>query len=149
MGAERIGTDMNPRVFLDEVVRPNMADALDAPDSQRQSSTRFSRSTPWSASSMRTWWRSSAWRLASWDDDTVFRGKLVKKEPAYEVLRDAAFALKHGRLKSQERQVRRASDTRMRTCASTTSVSTTSSGAAQSRPLRAPCAMRSRRHMPC
>ncbi len=26
---------MNPRVFLDEVVRPNMADALDAPDSLR------------------------------------------------------------------------------------------------------------------
>ncbi len=102
---------MNPLIFLNEVALPNVADALDAPDSLRATVNAVL-----TLDALVGVLHAHMVEIgvpgvsAAWDDDTVFRGKLVKKEPAYEVLRDAAFALKHGGLKSKERQVQRASD---------------------------------------
>lgn len=102
---------MNPRVILSEVIHPNVVDALDAPNSMRATiNAVLSLDALVGILHAHMVEIGAPGVSAGWDGDAKLRDKLVGKEPAYAVLRDAAFALKHGRLKSEERQVRRASD---------------------------------------
>jgi hypothetical protein len=90
---------MTPSEYYEEVVQPNVIDALKEPQSARAASNAI---LSIDALAGITFWylhdRGDATAIKHGKDDSPYKAKLAVQSPAFRTLRDAAFSLKHGRL---------------------------------------------------
>ncbi|MBV9858577.1 MAG: hypothetical protein JO038_00510 [Alphaproteobacteria bacterium] len=92
---------MTPVDFLEKVVRPNAADARRDPNSLRMASNALLSLD--ALAGMVFWYlhdRGDA-NVTRYNDDSAFKAELAKYSMDFRIIRDAAFALKHGRLTRQ------------------------------------------------
>lgn len=86
---------MNPRQFLDAIVRPNVAEFVAAYDDPRAA---FNAVASVDALAGAMWVAEGKPGLAQRQDDTHYRDHLAARDPSFRLVRDVAKAWKHGEL---------------------------------------------------
>jgi hypothetical protein len=102
---------MTPRMFFDEVVQPNMVDALGNPDDPRATANAIL--TMDALSGITFWYLHAKGDVSATkhgSNDSAYKADLANASEAFRVLRDAAFSLKHGKLTSGNRLMDDAGD---------------------------------------
>jgi hypothetical protein len=96
---------MTPREFLDQIVRPNLADFAQNYGDIRHAFNAIAAVDALTAH-IHIWTKANAPTLASQGDDTAYRDELARQNRQFSLLRDVAKAQKHVHLDRGNPQIR-------------------------------------------